>query len=170
MILLATDESLRKLITIRAIQILIISLIALLVAQIFKFVLYSIKEKKFKWRLLISTGGFPSSHSSFCVSLVITLGMFQWHDLNGTLDWSFVVAVVFSIIVIHDAMGVRLEASKHAKILNRIASNLTDDEKESLGYGKKGVLKEMLGHKATEVLGGIAVGVIIGLIGFFIVV
>lgn len=170
MFLLTSDDNISNLVTIRAIQILIISLISLLTAQMFKFVLYSIKENKFKWKLLYSTGGFPSSHSSFCVALVITLGMFQWHDLNGTLDWSFVVAVVFAIIVIHDAMGVRLEASKHAVILNRIASNLTDEEKESLGFGKNGKLKEMLGHKATEVLGGIILGVIIGLIGFFIAV
>ena len=155
--------------SIRAIQILIISLASMMCAQILKFILYSIKSKKFKWNLLLSTGGVPSSHSSFCVALVISLGMFQWRDLDGTLDWSFAVSVVFAMIIIHDAMGVRLEASKHAKILNRIA-DLTDEEKEEIGYGKNGQLKEMLGHKATEVLAGIILGIIFGIFGFLLFV
>ena len=168
--MLTTTTNLRNLITTRAIQIFIISSIAMLTCQIFKFAFYSIKAKSPQWYFLGSTGGFPSSHSAFCVSLVITLGMFQWHDLDGTLDWSFVVALVFAIIIIHDAMGVRLEASKHARVLNKIATDLTDEEKASIGFKKDGKLKEMLGHKGREVIGGVIIGVIIGLIGFLILV
>ena len=72
------------------------------------------------------------------------------------------------MIVLHDAMGVRLEASKHAKILNNLASDMTYEEKLELGYGEKGSLKEMLGHRAIEVLGGIIVGILVGIIGFII--
>ena len=96
--------------------------------------------------------------------------MFQWHDLDGKLDWSFAVAVIISVIVVHDAMGVRLEASKHAKILNNLAADMPEEEKQKLGFGKKGRLKEMLGHKGLEVLGGIIIGIVSGLIGFFVFV
>jgi acid phosphatase family membrane protein YuiD len=85
--------------------------------QVLKFIIISIKRKEVNWNILYSTGGFPSSHSGLCMSLVTSLLLFQLNDI-GMLDWSFVVALIFSIIVIHDAMGVRLEASKHAKILN----------------------------------------------------
>lgn len=151
----------------RVIEILGISLFALFLCQLAKFIIYSIINKKPMWYYMISTGGFPSSHSSFCVSLCVTLGLFQYNDIGG-LDWSFPVAVVFSMIVLHDAMGVRLEASKHAKILNNLASDMTYEEKLELGYGEKGSLKEMLGHRAIEVLGGIIVGILVGIIGFII--
>ncbi len=163
-------EKLQALITLRAMQILIISILTMVLCQLLKFVIASVRSKKMQWRLLVSTGGFPSSHSGLCVSLCITLGMFQWHDLDGKLDWSFAVAVIISVIVVHDAMGVRLEASKHAKILNNLAADMPEEEKQKLGFGKKGRLKEMLGHKGLEVLGGIIIGIISGLIGFFVFV
>lgn len=163
-------EKLQALITLRAMQILIISILTMVLCQLLKFVIASVRSKKMQWRLLVSTGGFPSSHSGLCVSLCITLGMFQWHDLDGKLDWSFAVAVIISVIVVHDAMGVRLEASKHAKILNNLAADMPEEEKQKLGYGKKGRLKEMLGHKGLEVLGGIIIGIVSGLIGFFVFV
>ena len=95
-------ESLQDLISIRAMQILIICFFAMLICQILKFSII----KKLHWQLLISTGGFPSSHTALCVSLCIALGMFQWHDLEGKLDWSFAVAVVISVIVVHCIMMV----------------------------------------------------------------
>ena len=168
---LANDfASVRNIITSRAVQILCVSLLSMIICQVLKFIILSIKEKKFQWRLLISTGGFPSSHTALCIAMCITIGMFQWHDLNGNLDWSFAVAVIISVIVIHDAMGVRLEASKHAKILNNLVADMTNEEKQELGYGKKGELNEMLGHKGLEVIGGIIIGIIVCLIGFFILV
>ena len=144
-----------------------ISLFSMISCQIIKFIIYSIRFKKPVWYYLISTGSFPSSHSSFCVALCVALGLFQ-NEYLGRLDWSFPVAVVFSMIVLHDAMGVRLEASKHAKILNNLTSELTYEEKLQLGFGEKGLLKEMLGQRAIEVLGGIIVGIIVGVTGFLI--
>lgn len=156
-----------QLINNRVIQIIIICIFSMLFCQVLKFIFLSIRRKEINWSILYSTGGFPSSHSGLCMSLVTALFLFQLNDL-GTLDWSFAVAIVFSIIVIHDAMGVRLEASKHAKILNNLTSEMTVEEKQTIGFGKKGFLKEMLGHKSFEVLGGVFFGIIIGVIGFII--
>ncbi len=161
-----TDQ-LRKIISSRTIEVLIISVSTMLLCQIIKFIITSIKEKKAKWFILASTGGFPSSHTAFCISLDAALLILQL-QIDGTLDWSFAVAVVFSVIIIHDATGVRLEASRHATILNRIAEHLTEEEKAELGYGKRGKLKEMLGHRAREVFGGIIVGLAGGIGGAFI--
>lgn len=167
MFLIDVESRLKSLITTRAMEILIISVISMLLAQVLKFIYYSIKYKKLCWRTLWSTGGLPSSHTAFCITLCITLGMFQWRDLNS-LDWSFAVAVVFAAVTIHDAFGVRLEASRHAIILNNLVEDFSEEEKKELGFGKKGKLKEMLGHKVNEVLGGAVVGVAVGLAGFFI--
>ncbi len=157
----------KKLINDRVIQTIIICLFSMIFCQVLKFIIISIKRKEVNWNILYSTGGFPSSHSGLCMSLVTSLLLFQLND-TGMLDWSFVVALIFSIIVIHDAMGVRLEASKHAKILNNLTSDMTVEEKRTIGFGKKGFLKEMLGHKSFEVAGGVFFGVLIGIIGFLI--
>ncbi|MDE6656349.1 MAG: divergent PAP2 family protein [Anaeroplasmataceae bacterium] len=162
-------EEFLKIINTRAIQIICICLLSLLLCQLLKFVILSIRDKKIVWKYFAYTGGFPSSHTNLCMTLVTSLFLFQLHDING-IDWSFAVAVVFALITIHDSMGIRLEASKHAVILNNYAKELTHEEKESLGYGKKGTLKELLGHHFYEVLGGIVFGIIMGISGYFILV
>ncbi len=154
----------------RTIQIIILCLISMVLCQAMKVVFFSIKNKKFEWRPFFSTGGFPSSHTSTCVTLTVSLFLFQMHDLNGMVDWSFAVALIASMIIIHDAMGVRYEASKHAKILNHITSDIPDDQKKLIGFGKKLQLKEMLGHKGVEVFGGFIVGVIVAVMGFLLLV
>ena len=145
-----------ELMTTRAMQIIICCLLAMFAAQLIKVIIYSIKHKKFEYRMFFTTGGLPSSHSSLCVCLCVILGMLQYHD-EHQLTWAFAVAVVVSMV-----------ASKHAKILNRLADEIPDDEKKTL-YGKKGKLKEMLGHRGVEVLAGAALGVAVGFAGFGII-
>ena len=168
MFLSTLGEDMKAFFTSRALQIIYISIISCFTCQLYKFVYYSIKHKKPAWVMIMSTGGFPSSHTSLVVTLTLIIGMLQFHDL-GYPDWVFAVAFVFAVITVHDAMGVRYEASKHAIILNNMVVNLSEEEKADLGFGKKGRLKEMLGHRYTEVLGGILVGIIVALIGYFIV-
>ena len=164
-------ELTKELMTTRAVQIIITCLIAMLVAQILKVIIFSIRHKKFEIRYFFTTGGLPSSHSSLCVCLCVLLGMLQFHDENQ-LSWAFAVAVVVSSVIMYDAMGVRLEASKHAKILNRLKDELDDElseEEKQEYYGKKGKLKEMLGHRGIEVLVGALLGAGVGFAGFGIV-
>lgn len=161
-------EELLNLVNQRALQVIWLCIISMVLCQFIKLVIFSIRCKEIQWRMLISTGGFPSSHTATCMTLVTSLFLFQLHDLGGKIDWSFAIAVIFSLIVIHDAMGVRLEASKHAKILNNMASEMPLEEKQSLGFGKKGFLKEMLGHKGLEVFGGLIFGILVGVSGYFI--
>ena len=168
MFLSTLGEDMSTFLTSRALQIVYISIISCFLCQLYKFVFYSIKHKKPAWYMLVSTGGFPSSHTSLVVTLTLVMGMLQFHDL-GYPDWSFAVAVVVSLVTVHDAMGVRYEASKHAIILNNMVVNLSEEERADLGFGKKGRLKEMLGHRYTEVLGGILVGILVAIVGYFIV-
>lgn len=166
MILTSISEGINHLISVRAIQVIILSAISMTLCQILKFIIFSVKEKKMVYKSLITTGGMPSSHTASVTTLVISLGLFQYHDTNG-LDYSFAVALVFAMIVIHDAMGVRLEASKHAKILNNLVKHEDVETKKQLGFGNKGYLKELLGHKGFEVIGGFLFGTMISLIGYF---
>lgn len=158
----------KEIMTTIAVQIIITCLIAMFFAQLLKVIIFSIKHKKFELKYFFTTGGLPSSHSSLCVCLCVLVGMLQFH-YEDQLSWEFAIAVVVSSVIMYDAMGVRLEASKHARILNKFAAELTDEEKQEYGYGKKGKLKEMLGHRGVEVLVGGLLGAGIGFAGFGII-
>ncbi len=160
-------ETIREIIGDRTIQVLVMALISMTFCQLTKFVYFSIKQHKLAWGALMTTGGMPSSHTASVITLTVLIGMFQIKD-EGALDYSFAVSLVFAIIVIHDAMGIRFEASKHAKILNKLVDDEDIETKRNLGFGKQGKLNELLGHKGFEVLGGIIVGTIIAIIGYFI--
>ena len=141
---------------------LVISFIALFVAQLIKFITWSIGRKRLYFRALISTGGWPSSHSALVASLSFSILALYGYKIS----MMFVVALVTSVIVVHDAMGVRLEASKHAEMLNDINEELSD---RGMIPSQDKPLKEMLGHKPFEVLSGILLGFAIAFIGCLIV-
>ena len=66
----------------------------------------------------------------------------------------FGICCVFAYVVMYDAAGVRRAAGKHAKAINQIQSQLSDEPGESL--------KELLGHSPVQVLCGALVGIIVG--------
>ncbi len=66
---------------------------------------------------------------------------------NGAWSDEFAICLVFSIIIIYDAMNVRYQSGLHARVLNR----LTPDDGETLN--------ESMGHTPLEALIG-------GIIGF----
>ena len=142
-------------------KIVIISLISMIIAQVLKFLINFVITKEVNVEKLISTGGMPSSHSSFVAALVCSILFYEGAD-----SVAFAVALVFALVTIHDSMGVRLEASKHAKILNKIINDLPADKKAHYGIVKD--LKEPLGHVPAEVFAGVILGIIIALISFYI--
>src|SRR5690554_3610149 len=144
--------------------VLIISISAMLIAQVSKFFIDGLIHKKLNESILISTGGMPSSHSALVTALFVSIGMFDYYHL-GTLSIGFSISFVIALVVIHDSMGIRLEASKHATELNIIKYRLNMIENIDIEEKK---LKEKLGHKPREVLAGILLGAFIGIIGFFI--
>lgn len=147
-----------------AYSVIIITVVSMFLAQVLKFAFDAFKNKKFNREILISTGGMPSSHSSLVMSLVVSIGLFQV-NLNGFVGLEFAVSLVLALVVIHDAMGVRYEASKHARELNNIKLRLNLIENIDIEEKK---LKESLGHKPKEVLAGVILGTIVAIIGFLI--
>lgn len=132
-------------------QLIILSVLSLIIAQTLKIVFGYFYTKKFDLNRLFETGGMPSSHSAFIVSLAIGIGR-----INGFDSSIFALAFVFASIVMYDAMGIRRAAGEHAKLLNLI---LSKDNTFKLDNKK---LKELLGHTPFEVLGGLILGIIIG--------
>lgn len=137
-----------------------IPLITLVLCQIIKFGIESIKSKKLKWgRLFNGSGGMPSSHTSFSTSITMLMG------LNFGFDSPFfALPLVFTLIVAYDAMGLRMQSGKQAEAINLIVDELFSNDIK-VNFGK---LKEELGHKPLEVVGGIMLGIISALFFYII--
>lgn len=104
-------------------------------------------------RLLWSTGGMPSSHSAVVTSLTTSLGF-----KVGIDSPIFIVALFYCFLTIRDALGVRQAAGVQATTLNRMIYELS--HKMDIKINR---VKEIHGHKFSEVSMGI-------LLGFFIAV
>lgn len=135
-------------------KILICSLSAWAAAQVIKPVLFAIINKSIDISRLFGDGGMPSGHSATVTSMAVSCGICYGFD-SGI----FAVAAIIAIVVMHDAMGVRLETGKQAKVLNELMANLQDS---SLSDEEK--LKELVGHTPLQVLCGALLGAIIAVI------
>ena len=136
-------------------QVLIVALIACLLAQLLKVVFELIYHGKVNFRVLVETGGMPSSHSALVTSLACGIGQ--------TLGWSspaFAVTTVFAVIVMYDAAGVRQAAGKQARILNQIIDELFREKPEF----NEDRLKELLGHTPVQVIVGSILGLAVSCI------
>lgn len=135
-------------------QSLMTALAAWLVAQILKPPVEYLRKGKWKWGYLFSAGGMPSSHSSLMVGATMGIGLHQ--GFNSSV---FALAVAMTMIVIYDAAGVRREAGRHAEMINILIEELLAGHPIS---DKQ--LREVLGHTPMEVVGGVFLGVVIGLL------
>ena len=125
-----------------------------IVAQIIKVFTGVFKLRKFSIpALLFGNGGMPSSHSASVTALAISCGFCYGFDSGF-----FAIALMFAIIVMGDAAGVRRETGEQAKILNRITADLF---KHSSPEEINRNLKELVGHTPLQVVVGSALGLVI---------
>ncbi len=132
-------------------RVLLSCLAAWFLAQTIKIVLTLYKDKKLDLTRFVGSGGMPSSHTAFVMSLATSVG-----KTNGWESPSFAISIVLAFVVMYDAAGVRRAAGNQAKILNLIIDDLT--QHRPLGEEK---LKELLGHTPKEVLAGALLGIVI---------
>lgn len=129
------------------------AMVSTLIAQFVKVIIKLIVYKKFDARLLLATGGMPSSHTA-CVGALWT-SIVVLHGIGSTYS---AISFVLGGIVYRDAVGVRRQAGLHAKILNEITKNEESEEHDL--FLKP--LKTLLGHTPTQALVGLAQGFIVG--------
>lgn len=129
-------------------------------AQILKTLINLLLTKEFNPERLIGSGGMPSSHSATVISL-----MYATAYCKGISGFEFPMATTLAIIVMYDAMNVRMETGKQAIILNLFLKNEEINrmlkEADRADWAKI-ILKEYVGHTPTQVLGGIVVGIVVG--------
>lgn len=130
------------------------------IAQAYKFIFNLVRYRQIRWERLIGSGGFPSSHTAFVIAATTMVGLRQGLDAD-----LFAVCLVFSLIVMYDASGVRREAGRQAQIINQLLSHLS---KRNISVGVDvPLLKELLGHTPFEVFGGVLLGLAVALYRYF---
>lgn len=139
---------------------LVTALLSNILAQVLKTVVYYYITGKWDFHWVIASGGFPSSHSSTVTALSLSIGIQEGFD-----SAIFAVTTIFSFIVMYDACHVRYYSGKNIELTQQLVKDL----REMTGlhfddpiYQEK--LKNVLGHKFVEVIGGFVVGLAVPLI------
>ncbi len=112
------------------------------------------KKKRFNFRWLFDTGGMPSSHSATVASLATVVGLY--YGFNSMI---FLITIIFTVIIMFDAAGVRRNVGRQAVILNKMLEDLYEK-----GQVPEQRLKELLGHTPIEVFAGAFLGIILALL------
>lgn len=141
-------------------DILMAGIVSWFTAQVLKTILYAVLNKEIDWTRMMGDGGMPSAHSATVTAVATMTGL-----TCGIDSPLFAIACIMAIIVMHDAMGVRLETSKQAKMLNEMVSLFEALGQPKLSMEKK--LKEFVGHTPLQVMAGMLLGVIMAVIYYY---
>ena len=116
-------------------------------AQLIKLVIYWFKNKTLSLQDLIVTGGMPSSHSAFVVSLATIIYLMEG------VSTAFAISLVLAFIVIRDAFGVRRTVGKEGQAIQKLFQ--IHKIKSKFHYA--------MGHTPLQVLMGAMLGFIVAL-------
>ena len=137
-------------------QVLISSVTGWLVAQLLKTIIDCALNRSFSAERLVGSGGMPSSHSSTVCAMVTSAAI-----CYGVASDQFAFSFVLASIVMYDAIGVRRETGKQARLLNMIMQQ--DLFKMNAGdFQEK--LNEFVGHTPLHVLAGAILGIIVAVV------
>ncbi len=137
--------------------------ISAVLAQALKPFFNYIKTHEWNWSLLKDSGGFPSSHSAMVAALALAVGIRE--QFSSTI---FAVTLTVAVIVVYDAANVRYYSGQNIKITQQLVKDIHEKlnvDLDSPIYQTK--VKNVLGHKWIEVIGGIILGMLVALIARF---
>ena len=139
-------------------------------AQLSKLVIELVVHRRWNPKVLIETGGMPSSHSALITGTAAGIG---WQ--LGFDSPPFALAATLSFIVLYDASGVRRNAGLIAARVNELPHQLWGGAESEVapasadGASSLKPLKESLGHTRLEVFVGSLMGPAIALPGLVLV-
>lgn len=128
--------------------------LAWFLSQTIKVIRGVLTQKRFNFRWVFDTGGMPSSHSAAVAALATTVGLYY-----GFGSVPFLITLIFTIITMFDAAGVRRAVGRQAGTLNKMIDDLYEK-----GQVPERRLKELLGHTPFEVFAGAFLGIFISLV------
>lgn len=122
-------------------------------AQLVKLISIYFKEKELEWHDLFLTGGMPSTHSAFVISLATIL------YLTEGVSSAFVVSLVLAIIVLRDASGVRRTVGEEGMVITQMMKKLKMKKETHFS----------MGHTPLQVLVGALIGFIVAWAVYFLI-
>jgi len=140
-----------------------LALFSMGLAQGVKIPIHYFKKKEWRPDLFFGTGGMPSSHSAGVSTLTTYIAL-----QRGLPTYDFALSLVYGLIVMYDAQGVRRQTGELTLRVNSMNDLIEKiNKEESLEYKQEApkMLKEVLGHQPEEVVGGALLGVLVGVIG-----
>lgn len=142
-------------------QYLILPLIAAVIAQTAKFFIKS-NHEKLSLKIITSYSGMPSGHSALVVALATIVGL-----KSGIYSPVFAISLIFAVVVIRDAVGIRRYLGEHGKILNTLVKDLKEEKDKPLDKYYPHLL-EKIGHTPAQAIVGSLIGFAVSLIGFLV--
>lgn len=136
-------------------RLVVCALVGWCTAQILKTIINVLVTKEFHAERLVGSGGMPSSHSATVCALTTAAAM-----VYGLGSAEFAISFILAVVVMYDAMGVRRETGKQAKLLNTMMSTFKHEYK----VFSQELLKEYIGHTPLQVLAGAALGVALSIL------
>lgn len=137
-------------------------------AQLSKLLVELVVHRRWNPKVLVETGGMPSSHSALLTGTAAGLG---WQ--LGFADPLFALAATMCFVVLYDASGVRRAAGLTATRVNALPASLwtplDPGDTDSAPKELLTPLKENLGHTKAEVLVGALIGPAVSLPGLVLV-
>lgn len=127
-----------------------------IVAQVLKTLIDVGLNHSFNPERLVGSGGMPSSHSATVCALTMAAGL-----RYGVGSFEFSICFLFAMVVMYDAIGVRQETGKQAKVLNQL---LFEDFLHLDGVVLQEKLKEYVGHTPLQVAAGAILGILIAVL------
>ncbi|OGY47850.1 MAG: hypothetical protein A3J62_01470 [Candidatus Buchananbacteria bacterium RIFCSPHIGHO2_02_FULL_38_8] len=129
----------------------IIPIIVLITSQALKLATDGIRGNFDLQHLFISYGGFPSAHTAFSVSITTLVGL--RFGIDAPL---FAITLVFTLLVMRDAVAFRNIMGKQARVCNSLRETLPESKKNNIPR-----LRERMGHSLLEVSAGAVWGIAI---------
>ncbi|MEW9049897.1 MAG: divergent PAP2 family protein [Neobacillus sp.] len=140
-----------------------LALFSIGLAQGMKIPIHYFKKKEWRPELFFQTGGMPSSHSAGVSTLTTYIAL-----QRGLPTFDFALSLVYGLIVMYDAQGIRRQAGEltlKVNSMNELIEKIHKDESVEFEQEAPKKLKEMLGHQPQEVVGGALLGTAVGVIG-----
>lgn len=121
------------------------------IAQFLKFMIHP-RDSRSMFSFLFASGGMPSAHAAAVSALVTAI---YWSEGVSTV---FVLAMIFAVVVLIDALGVRYATGENTMKINRLITILHQQFKVRLQHAKV-----LFGHTVSQVVVGMLLGWLITL-------
>lgn len=125
-------------------------IIAIAINKLIKLVIALSRREKISMKVFTRSGDMPSDHGAMVTSVSTVVGL-----INGFNSAIFAVSFCFAILVLYDAMNLRLSSGEQGVALNKL-----------LAKNRQNRVDVSMGHEPVEVYMGVIVGLLAAFAAF----